>query len=404
MPNETDARVTAIAAEATEWRRDIHAHPELAFQEHRTSDLVAAKLESWGIEVTRGIAGTGLVGTLRGGRAAGEGAGSHGANSPRAIGLRADMDALPMQEITGLPYDSQTAGKMHACGHDGHTSMLLGAAKYLAETKNFDGTVHFIFQPAEEDGGGGEVMVKEGLFDRFPCDAVFGIHNDSRTEAGTFVITRGTTNAAADSIDIVVKGMGGHAARPHTAIDPVVAAAHIIVAAQTVVSRHTDPLDSAVISLCTVHGGTARNVIPEEVTITGTVRTLLPETRDAVEEQLRNVITATAAAHGTQVEIRYARGYPPVVNTDSAVERAQLAAAALAGEARLVRERPPTMGGEDFAYMANTVPGCFIRLGQVDSSKENFATHHPRYNFNDAILPTGIAFWSSLVEQELAGE
>jgi hippurate hydrolase len=397
MPTETDPQIAAIAAEAKEWRRDIHAHPELAFQEHRTSALVAEKLEAWGIEVTRGIAGTGLVGTLHGRQAA-------SGNRRRAIGLRADMDALPMQEITGLPYASQTPGRMHACGHDGHTSMLLGAARYLAETRNFDGTVHFIFQPAEEDGGGGRVMVEEGLFTRFPCDAVFGIHNDSRTEAGIFTITRGTTNAAADSIDIKVMGKGGHAARPQIAIDPVVAAAHIIVAAQTVVSRHTDPLDSAVVSLCTVHGGTARNVIPEEVTITGTVRTLLPETRDAIEQQLREVIAATAAAHGARVEITYDRGYPPVVNSDAPVARAQLAAAALAGEARLLRDRPPTMGGEDFSYMANAVPGCFIRLGQVDPSKENFATHHPRYDFNDAILPTGVAFWASLVEQELKDE
>jgi hippurate hydrolase len=394
MPTENDPRLAAIAAEAGEWRRDIHAHPELAFQEHRTSQLVADKLTSWGIEVTRGIAGTGLVGTLRG-RGAAQG------NSRRSIGLRADMDALPMQEITGLPYASQTPGKMHACGHDGHTAMLLGAAKYLAETRDFDGTVHFIFQPAEEDGGGGRVMVEEGLFTRFPCDAVFGIHNDSRGAAGTFTITRGVTNAAADQIDIKVLGKGGHAARPHVGIDPVVAAAHIIVAAQTVVARHTDPLDSAVVSLCTVHGGTARNVIPEDVTITGTVRTLKAETRDTIEQQLRAVITATAQAHGARVEITYERGYPPVVNTDSAVERAQQAALRLAGEDRLVRDHPPTMGGEDFSYMANTVPGCFIRLGQAEEGRETFGAHHPRYNFNDAILPTGIAFWASLVEQEL---
>jgi hippurate hydrolase len=395
MPSETDPHIAAIAAEATEWRRDIHAHPELAFQEHRTSDLVAAKLESWGIEVTRGIAGTGLVGTLQGRRTA-------SGNQRRAIGLRADMDALPMEEVTGLPYASKVPGRMHACGHDGHTSMLLGAAKYLAETKNFDGTVHFIFQPAEEDGGGGKVMVDEGLFTRFPCDSVFGIHNDSRTEAGTFTIARGSVCASADAISIRVLGKGGHAARPQLALDPVLGAAHIIVAAQSVVSRRTDPLDSAVISLCTIHGGTARNVIPEEVTITGTIRTLLPETRDAVEKQLKATIEATAAAQGLRVEITYSRGYPPVVNSDSAVEAARRAAAAIGGEGRLVRDSAPSMGAEDFSYLANSVPGCFIRLGQVDPTRENFAVHHPRYDFNDAILPTGIAFWSSLVEQELA--
>ncbi|MFC3125690.1 M20 aminoacylase family protein [Pseudoroseomonas globiformis] len=398
MPTENHPRIAAISAEAGEWRRDMHAHPELSFAEHRTSDLVAARLESWGIEVTRGIAGTGLVGTLRGRDA------PSGRNSGRAIGLRADMDALPMQEITGLPYASTVDGRMHACGHDGHTAMLLGAAQYLAETRDFDGTVHFIFQPAEEDGGGGEVMVKEGLFERFPCDQVFGIHNDTQTPAGVFTVARGTVNAAADSIDIRILGKGGHAARPHQTLDPVLGAAHIIVAAQSVVSRRTDPLDSAVVSLCTVHGGTARNVIPEEVTVTGTVRTLKPATRDAVEQQLKAVITATAEAHGLRAEITYVRGYPAVINRDEPVERARLAAAALAGEDRLIRERPPTMGGEDFSYLANAVPGCFIRLGQVDPAKPGFATHHPGYDFNDAILPTGIAFWASLVEQELKPE
>ncbi|MCQ4158926.1 M20 family metallopeptidase [Roseomonas sp. GC11] len=396
MPQETDPRIAAIAAEATEWRRHFHANPELAFEEVQTSDFVAEKLASWGITVTRGIAGTGLVGTLKGGRV--------GANAGRAIGLRADMDALPILEETGVPYASTIPGKMHACGHDGHTAMLLGAARYLAETRDFEGTVHFIFQPAEEKGGGGRVMVEEGLFTRFPCDAVYGIHNGSNVPKGTFVITQGITNAAADTVTLKVRGKGGHAARPHTALDPVLAAAHIIVALQSVVARRVDPLDSAVLSLCSIHGGSACNVIPEEVVIEGTVRTLRPETRDAMQRLLTEVATATATAQGVQLEILYERGYPPVVNSDGPVARAQLAAARLAGEARVVTQAPPTMGGEDFSYMANTVPGCFIRLGQVEEGKPSFGAHHPRYNFNDAILPTGIAFWSALVEQELAAD
>ncbi|PHK95598.1 peptidase M20 [Pseudoroseomonas rhizosphaerae] len=396
MPQESDPRVAAIAAEATEWRRHLHANPELSFEEHQTSDFVAAKLESWGIAVTRGIAGTGLVGTLRGAR------GQQGANAGRAIGLRADMDALPMQEMTeDLPYRSTRPNVMHACGHDGHTAMLLGAARYLSEKRDFEGTVHFIFQPAEEKGGGGRVMVEEGLFTRFPCDAVYGIHNGSNVPKGQFVITRGTTNAAADTVKLTVRGLGGHAARPHQALDPVLVASHIVVALQSVVSRRVDPLDSAVLSLCSIHGGSACNVIPEEVVIEGTVRTLRPETRDEMQRLLTEVATATATAHGASVEIDYERGYPPVVNSDGPVERARLAAANLVGEGMLVREAPPTMGGEDFSYMARTVPGCFIRLGQMDPGKPNFSTHHPRYNFNDDILPTGIAFWSSLVEQEL---
>ncbi|EFH12673.1 M20 aminoacylase family protein [Teichococcus cervicalis] len=394
MPQDTDPQIAAIAEEATAWRRHLHANPELSFDEVQTSDFVAEKLASWGIAVTRGIAGTGLVGTLQGKR--------QGSNAGRAIGLRADMDALPILEETGVPYASTKPGVMHACGHDGHTAMLLGAARYLSETRDFEGTVHFIFQPAEEKGGGGRVMVEEGLFQRFPCDAVYGIHNGSNVPKGQFIITRGTTNAAADTVTLKVRGLGGHAARPHQALDPVLVASHIVVALQSVVSRRVDPLDSAVLSLCSIHGGSACNVIPEEVVIEGTVRTLRPETRDAMQRLLTEVATATATAHGASVEILYERGYPPVVNSDGPVERAQLAAAKLAGEERVVKNSPPTMGGEDFSYMALAVPGCFIRLGQAEEGKPNFSTHHPRYNFNDAILPMGIAFWSSLVEQELA--
>ncbi|MBE9604520.1 amidohydrolase [Acetobacteraceae bacterium H6797] len=394
----TDEKFASIVAEATEWRRDFHAHPELSFQEYRTSAKVAELLESWGIEVTRNIAGTGLVGTLRAGKAA------EGGNRGKAIGLRADMDALPMPEMTGLPYASKTPGVMHACGHDGHTAMLLGAAKYLAETRNFDGTVHFIFQPAEEKGGGGRVMVEEGLFTRFPCDFVYGIHNDSRLTTGHFAITYGTTNAAADTFAIRIHGKGGHAARPHHSIDPVMTAAHVAVALQSVVSRRIDPIESAVLSICMIHGGTATNVIPEEAVLEGTVRTMKAEVRDDMERLLTEVATATAMAHGARAVVEYERGYPSVVNSNEPVDRARRAAAALFGQERVIHDRPPTMGGEDFAYMANTVPGCFIRLGHVDPGTERFSNHHPRYDFNDASLEPGIRFWAGLVEQELVDE
>ncbi len=383
-------RIADFAPDMTAWRRDIHAHPELAFTEHRTSDLVAEKLASWGIEVTRGIAGTGLVGTLRNG------------TSPRAIGIRADMDALPMPEANGFDHRSQTENVMHACGHDGHTTMLLGAARYLAETRNFDGTVHFIFQPAEEAGGGGEVMVNEGLFDRFPCDMVFGAHNDTTIPIGQMTAVPGAVCANTDDFHIRIKGRGGHAARPHRAIDPVVIGAQIVLGLQTLVARRVDPLDSAVLSTCQFHAGTATNVIPDEAALSGTLRTLKAETRDLMEHLMRELVLSTAQANGAEAEFRFDRGYPSVVNDPAAVERAALAGAKLLGESKVIHQRLPGMGGEDFAYMAQKVPGCFVRLGQADGEKGSQPVHTVKYDFNDDILPIGASLWATLVEQELA--
>ena len=382
-------RIADFAPDMTEWRHDIHAHPELAFAEHRTSDLVAAKLAEWGIEVTRGIAGTGLVGTLRNGA------------SKRAIGIRADMDALPMPEANSFDYRSQTPNVMHACGHDGHTTMLLGAARYLAETRNFDGTVHFIFQPAEEGGGGGEVMVKEGLFDRFPCDMVFGCHNDSSIPIGQMTAVPGAVCANTDDIAIRVTGRGAHAARPHRAIDPVVIGAQIVLGLQSLVSRRVDPLDSAVLSICQFNAGTASNVIADEATLRGTLRTLKLETREEMRRLIAELAQGVAAANGAAAEVTLEPGYPSVVNHPEAVARAAKAGARLLGDDKVIHERLPGMGGEDFAYMAQKVPGCFVRIGMADGVKGNKPAHTVNYDFNDDILPIGASLWATLVEQEL---
>jgi len=382
--------IAANAPELTEWRRDLHAHPELGLEEHRTSQVVADKLAAWGIEVTRGLAGTGLVGTLKVG------------NSARSIGIRADMDCLPMTEENDFAHRSTTPGRMHACGHDGHTTMLLGAAKYLAETRNFDGTVHFIFQPAEENAGGGRIMVEEGLFQRFPCDMVFGAHNDTALPVGTITAVAGPVSAASDRFIITLAGKGGHAARPHMTIDPVVVGSHVVLAMQSIVARRTDPLASAVVSITQFHAGSAHNVIPDTATLSGTVRTLRPEVQDEVERLIPQIVNATAAAHGAVASIDYKRGYPPVVNNAAAAERAALAGGKLLGTDKVLRQRPPTMGGEDFSYMAQAVPGCFVRIGQAEGDRFTTQVHHPKYDFNDAILPIGASYWATLVEQELA--
>lgn len=383
-------RIAADAPLLTEWRRDLHAHPELGLEEHRTSQVVADKLASWGIEVTRGLAGTGVVGTLKVG------------NSGRSIGIRADMDCLPMTEENDFPHKSTIPGRMHACGHDGHTTMLLGAAKYLAETRNFDGTVHFIFQPAEENAGGGRIMVEEGLFTRFPCERVYGAHNDTSLPAGVITAVAGSVSAASDRFIITLSGRGGHAARPHMTIDPVVLGSHVVLALQTIVARRTDPLASAVVSVTQFHAGSAHNVIPDTAMLSGTVRTLRPEVQDEVERLIPQIVNATCAAHGATAEIDYKRGYPPVVNDADAAERAARAGERLLGAGKVLRERPPTMGGEDFSYMAQAVPGCFVRIGQAEGGKFTTQVHHPKYDFNDNILPIGASYWATLVEQELS--
>lgn len=379
--------IKALAPELTAWRRDFHAHPELSFHEHRTSDIVAAKLQSWGIEVTRNIAGTGLVGTLRAG----------GGN--RAIAIRADMDALPILEASQTDYVSQNPGVMHACGHDGHTTMLLGAAKYLSESKSFSGIVHFIFQPAEENGGGAEVMIREGLFERFPADSVFGAHNDPSLPLGEISISDGTVNAAADTLTINLTGKGGHAARPQCCVDPVVAGCQIVLALQSMVARRTDPQDSAVLSITQFHAGSADNIIPQTALLNGTVRTLVPRMQNWMEATIPGLIMSLAEAYGVTAEVIYERGYPPVINDAAASARAALAAGRVASQVH--RDLPPSMGAEDFSYMASAVPGCFVRIGQRQGDKGGVGLHHPLYDFNDEALPIGASLWAALVEQEL---
>ena len=382
-------RIAAFHPEMQAWRQDIHAHPELGYEEHRTSETVAKLLAGWGIEVHRGIAGTGVVGVLKNG------------DSSRAIGLRADTDAVPMPEETGLPYASANPGKMHACGHDGHTAMLLGAAKYLAETRAFDGTVVFIFQPAEEGGAGGQRMVQEGLFKRFPVDAVYGVHNDPNSPLGEMIAVTGPILAAADMLTIRIKGRGGHAARPHMAIDPILVGAQVVTGIHQIVSRRVDPLDSAVISLCQFNAGSAMNVIPEVAEIAGTVRTLRPKTQDEMQRLITQAATSIAALNDAVAEVDYQRGYPPTVNHAAETDRAALAAAKVMGKERVVRDRPPIMAGEDFSFMLLERPGSFVRIGQADGAKGAVPEHNTKYDFNDDLLPIGASYFSSLVEQEL---
>ncbi|WP_119678321.1 M20 aminoacylase family protein [Indioceanicola profundi] len=383
-------RIAEFHTDMTDWRRQIHAHPELGFEEFQTSELVATKLADWGIEVHSGLGGTGVVGVL------------HGAGGPngKRIGLRADMDALPMEEENSFPHASKVPGKMHACGHDGHTTMLLGAARYLAETRNFDGTVHFIFQPAEEGKGGGRRMVEEGLFRQFPCDMVFGMHNWPDLPPGEMMVKPGPVMAGADQFEIHIGGRGGHAALPHHCVDPVVISAQMILAIQTLVSRRLSPIDSGVVSVTQVNAGSAYNVIPQEVTLRGTVRALTPEVRDALEEGLRHLVQTLPPALGGTGELRYKRGYPPTVNH---VEPSAIAAAVaekVVGAGRVRNDMGPSMGAEDFSFMLNERPGSYVWLGQGGAAA-GCMLHNPRYDFNDDILPMGASFWAALVETTL---
>jgi hippurate hydrolase len=382
-------RIGDFQGEMTAWRRDLHAHPELGFEEVRTSAFVADKLRSFGLdEVHTGLAKTGVVGVLRAG------------TGRDSIGLRADMDALPIQEPAERPYSSTKPGKMHACGHDGHTTMLLGAAKYLAETRNFDGTVYLIFQPAEEMQGGGRVMVEEGLFERYPTARVFGLHNWPRMPLGTFGMRAGPIMAATDRLEIRLTGQGGHGAMPHLCRDPVVAGAQIVMALQTVISRNVDPVAQGVISITQFHGGDADNVIPQEVMLRGTIRSFAPSVRELLERRVRVIARAVAEAHEVSAAVSYAPGYPATINTEAETQLAAAAAADVVGEDRVDRAVAPVMGAEDFAYMLERRPGAYIFMGGGGGAAAPML-HSPAYDFNDEALPYGASYWARLVEQVL---
>jgi hippurate hydrolase len=379
-------------AELVELRRDLHAHPELAFEETRTASIVAAKLAAWGVEVHCGLATTGVVGLVKGRRTA----------SGRGVAVRADMDCLPMQEESALAYRSRHEGRMHACGHDGHTTMLLGAARYLAETRNFDGTAVLVFQPAEEAGGGAQQLVKEGLFERFPADAVYALHNWPGLAPGRIAVRPGPMMAGTDDFQIAVRGRGGHAAMPHLAVDPVVACAHLIAALQTVASRNASPLDAVVISVCSMQTSQlgAFNAIPDAVRLAGTVRTFRPETRSLAERRLREIATSVAQAFGATVEIDFRRGYPATVNSAREAELAARVGERLFGAGNVVTDAEPTMGGEDFAYLLAERPGAYVWLGQGGGPGGCYL-HNPHFDFNDDVIPLGAGYLAALVEESL---
>jgi amidohydrolase len=386
-------RIAEFHGDLTEWRRDIHAHPELGFEEQRTSDFVAQRLAEFGCEVFRGVGQTGVVGRLQAG------------SSPRSIGLRADMDALPIEEATNLPYRSRNDGRMHACGHDGHMAMLLGAARYLAETRKFDGTVHLIFQPAEEGLGGGAAMVADGLFDRFPCDSIFGMHNRPGLAVGKFQIRTGPMMAGGAYFDIAVTGRGAHGARPDAAIDPVLTASHIAIALQTIVSRNVRPLDSAVVSVTQIHVGEAYNVIPERAVIRGTARCFSRETMAMIEHNLRRIATGVAGGFGAAAELDFRIIFPALVNDAAEARFVADTAAELVGGANVEREGNLVMASEDFSYMLEKRPGAYIQIGNgdgADGGGGGCEVHNPGYDFNDAALPLGASLFARLAEKKLA--
>ena len=382
-------RVADLHAEITAWRRQIHAHPELLYDVHRTAALVADKLKSFGCDdVVAGIGRTGVVGVIRGRKA-----------GAKVIGLRADMDALPIEEATGLPYKSTVPGKMHACGHDGHTAMLLGAAKYLSETRNFAGTAVVIFQPAEEGGAGAQAMVRDGLISRFGIEEVFGMHNYPGLPLGEFAIRAGAMMAAADHITINLEGVGGHAARPHLAVDTVLVGAQIVNQLQSIVARNVDPLQAAVVSICMFQAGHADNVIPQHARLRGTARSLSPEIRDLLQKRVREVVEGTARLYGAKAELTYSIGYPVMVNEERQTALAAAVAGEIAGADKVDTDCPPVMGAEDFAFMLQERPGAFIFVGNGASA----GLHHPAYDFNDEAIPSGTSYWVRLAETALAG-
>jgi len=382
-------RIAEIQEDMQTWRRDIHKHPELGFEEIRTAQIVAEKLRAWGLEVHEGIGKTGVVGVLKG-----EG------NSSRTIGIRADMDALPLQEMTGVEHQSIHDGKMHACGHDGHTAILLGAAKYLSETQNFDGTVNFIFQPAEEGLGGGDAMVKDGLFERFPCDGVYGLHNMPDTPRGTFHIKKGCLMASADTAKVKIRAKGGHAAHPHRAVDPIKVGVQLYVALQTIVSRNVSPVDNVVISICEFHAGTAMNVIPHDAELSASIRTATPEMRDYVEKRFKEICAGVASTFNVDIEVEYNRIFPCTINHDNEVDTIVKIAEEIVGAENVNTDAPVRMGSEDFSFMLEACPGAYIFLGAGDED-HRYHVHHPEYDFNDGILGIGASLWAKLVETEL---
>jgi len=380
--------VAALVPEIRSWRHHIHAHPETAFEEKATSAFVADKLRSFGLEVHAGLAGTGVVGVLKSGRGNG------------AIGLRADLDALHIHEKSGVAHASKVEGKMHACGHDGHTAMLLGAAAALAQRRDFDGTVYFIFQPAEENEGGGRAMVEEGLFDRFPMRAVYGMHNWPLMPVGKIATRVGPLMGAFDIFEIIATGKGAHAAMPNTGKDPMLFAAHAISALQTIVARNLHPLESGVVSVTQVHGGDTWNVIPEEVVLRGTARSFDARVQDLIEHRIRTIVAGTAAMFEMSATVRYERRYPATVNAETETAHAIAAASAVVGAANVDADPTPNMGSEDFAFMLNAKPGCYVWLG-AGRGPQTPNVHNPHYDFNDDALPIGTSYWVTLVGQQL---
>ena len=376
--------------EMREWRRELHQHPEICYEEVWTSDFIAAKLQSFGIEVHCGMGKTGVVGVVRG-----------NGDSDRAIGLRADIDALPMQELNEFEHASKTPNRMHACGHDGHTTMLLGAAKYLAETRNFDGTVYLIFQPAEEGGGGGLAMIEDGLFREFDMQTVWGMHNMPQMDMGEAGVHDGVCMANADQFDMTITGRGGHAAQPHLCIDPIPCGAAIVQSLQSIVSRRVGPVDSAVVSVTIFQAGTAKNVIADTVRIAGTARSFLRDTRTLLRDAIREISETTAKAYDCTLKFDWHHGYPATVNHAAEAERAAQVLGKVIGSDHIDRDVEPSLGGEDFSYMLEEKPGCYIWLGTGPAPADGML-HNARYDFNDEALPIGASYWVQLVESELA--
>ena len=396
--------ILAQAARLTQIRRDLHAHPELCYEEKRTADIVAAQLTEWGIEVHRGLGVTGVVGVVHG---------RDGGACGRAVGLRADMDALPMTELNTFAHASQHPGKMHACGHDGHTAMLLAAAQYLAQHRDFDGTVILIFQPAEEGGGGAREMIKDGLFERFPVEAVFGMHNWPGYPVGTFAVSPGPVMASSNEFKITIHGKGSHAALPHNGIDPVPIACQMVQAFQTIITRNKKPVDAGVISVTMIHAGEATNVVPDHCVLQGTVRTFTLEVLDLIEQRMREIAQHTCAAFGAECEFEFRRNYPPTVNTPAETAFAREVMRAIVGDEQ-VRVQEPTMGAEDFAFMLQAKPGAYCFIGNGDGAHRGryeggghdagpCTLHNPRYDFNDDLIPLGGTYWVELATRWLAG-